>query len=74
VVVGRVVAWAACHRHVQWVNIFKPGKGTITLWENIAGTRGKQLLKLSGIPLTPVRLSSNSLCVCFYASCPAACG
>ena len=72
-VVGRV-GRVGCVSSSQWVNIFKPGKGTITLWENIAGTRGKQLFKLSGIPLTPVRLSSNSLCVCFYASCPAACG
>jgi hypothetical protein len=59
---------------VQWVNIFKPGKGTITIWENIGGARGKQLFTLSGIPLTPVRLSNNSLRVCFHASCPAACG
>jgi hypothetical protein len=43
--------------------VFKPGKGTITLWENNGGTRGKQIYQLKGIPLTPgktrVRNSSN---------------
>ena len=29
------------------------GKGTITIWENIGGTRGKQLFQLKAIPLTP---------------------
>jgi hypothetical protein len=37
----------------QWVNVFKPGKGTITIWENTGGTRGAQLYQLKGIPLTP---------------------
>ena len=33
--------------------MFKPGKGTITIYENTGGTRGKQLYQLKGIPLTP---------------------
>ena len=37
----------------DWVNVFKPGKGTITIYENTGGTRGKQLYQLKGIPLTP---------------------
>ena len=37
----------------DWVNIFKPGTGTITIWENENGKRGAQLYKLSKIPLTP---------------------
>ena len=37
----------------QWVNIFKPGKGTITVFENSGGARGTQLYTLTGIPLTP---------------------
>lgn len=28
-------------------------QGTITIWENVGGKRGKQLFLLSGIPLTP---------------------
>jgi hypothetical protein len=35
------------------VNVFKPGTGTITVWENTGGTRGAQLYQLKGIPLTP---------------------
>ena len=35
------------------VNIFKPGKGTITIWENAAGKRGAMLYSLGSIPLTP---------------------
>ena len=38
---------------LQWVNVFKPGKGTITIWENVGGTRGQQIYQLKGIPLTP---------------------
>ena len=37
----------------DWVNVFKPGIGTITVWENTGGTRGPQLYQLEGIPLTP---------------------
>ena len=37
----------------DWVNVFKPGTGTITIWENTGGKRGAQLYKLSKIPLTP---------------------
>lgn len=37
----------------DWVNVFKPGTGTITIWENVNGKRGDQLYKLSKIPLTP---------------------
>ena len=37
----------------DWVNVFKPGKGTITVWENSGGVRGKQIYQLNGIPLTP---------------------
>lgn len=35
------------------VNTFKPGKGTITAWENVGGNRGKQIYQVKGIPLTP---------------------
>ena len=37
----------------DWVNIFKPGKGTITIWENSGGKRGAKLYSLGNIPLTP---------------------
>jgi hypothetical protein len=33
--------------------LFKPGTGTITVYENTGGTRGAQLYQLKGIPLTP---------------------
>lgn len=35
------------------VNVFKPGTGTITIWENVGGKRGDQVYKLDKIPLTP---------------------
>ena len=36
------------------VNVFKPGTGTITVWENVGGTRGASpIYTLSKIPLTP---------------------
>ena len=35
------------------VNVFKPGTGTITVWENTGGTRGAVLYQKKGIPLTP---------------------
>ena len=35
------------------VNVFKPGTGTITVWENSGGQRGAVLYQLKGIPLTP---------------------
>ena len=35
------------------VNVFKPGTGTITIWENTGGTRGAVLYQKKGIPLTP---------------------
>ena len=37
----------------DWVNVFRAGTGTITLWENTGGKRGKQLFRLPKIPLTP---------------------
>lgn len=37
----------------DWVNVFKPGTGTITVFENIGGKRGPQLYQLEHIPLTP---------------------
>jgi hypothetical protein len=38
----------------DWVNVFKPGSGTITVWENVGGTRGAQpIYRLEHIPLTP---------------------
>ena len=37
----------------DWVNVFKPGSGDITIWENLAGTRGGVLYQMKGIPLTP---------------------
>jgi hypothetical protein len=33
--------------------VFKPGTGTITIWENTGGTRGAVLYQKKGIPLTP---------------------
>ena len=35
------------------MNVFKPGSGTITIYENDEGKRGAQLYSLKGIPLTP---------------------
>lgn len=37
----------------DWTNVFKPGTGTITVWENTGGKRGSQLYRLEHIPLTP---------------------
>jgi hypothetical protein len=37
----------------DWSNVFKPGTGTITIWENVGGQRGAQIFQLKGIPLTP---------------------
>jgi hypothetical protein len=37
----------------DWVNVFKPGTGTITVWENQGGKRGDKIYSQSGIPLTP---------------------
>ena len=39
-----------CRRRV---NLFKPGTGTITVYENTGGSRGAQMYQLKGIPLTP---------------------
>jgi hypothetical protein len=33
----------------DWVNVFKPGTGTITVWENQGGKRGAQLYNKSGM-------------------------
>ncbi len=33
--------------------MFKPGTGSITIWENTGGTRGAVLYSKQGIPLTP---------------------
>eukprot|EP01049_Picozoa_sp_SAG25_P000645 SAG25_NODE_23_length_22180_cov_132.152892_10_plen_61_part_00 len=41
------------HQSISGVNVFKPGKGTITVWENKAGKRGDQIYTKTGIPLTP---------------------
>ena len=35
------------------MNVFKAGRGTVTVWESSGGQKGAQLYKLSGIPLTP---------------------
>ena len=40
-------------RGADWVNVFKAGKGTVTVWESVGGTKGALLYKLTGIPLTP---------------------
>ena len=37
----------------DWVNVFKPGTGTITVWENVGGVRGAMVYRLKDIPLTP---------------------
>jgi hypothetical protein len=39
------------HRTIAPLRAF--WQGTITIWENVGGKRGKQLFLLSGIPLTP---------------------
>eukprot|EP01047_Picozoa_sp_COSAG01_P063539 COSAG01_NODE_8250_length_2856_cov_79.780921_3_plen_64_part_00 len=49
---GRV-GCVGCVSSSQWVNVFKPGSGTITVWENTGGTRGAQIFQLQHIPLTP---------------------
>lgn len=51
-VLTRCAIVASMHA-VSGVNVFKPGTGTITVWENTGGTRGAQLYQLKGIPLTP---------------------
>ena len=40
-------------QYSNWVNVFQPGVGTITIWENDNGVQGKQLYTLDHIPLTP---------------------
>ena len=35
------------------MNVFKPGTGTITVYENVGGKRGAQIYTQSKIPLTP---------------------
>lgn len=40
-------------RYSDWVNVFRPGTGTITIWENNNGVTGRQLFQLEHIPLTP---------------------
>jgi hypothetical protein len=37
----------------NWVNVFKSGSGTLTLFENIGGQRGSRVLLTKEIPLTP---------------------
>ena len=37
----------------DWVNVFKPGTGTITVYENTGGKRGAQVYTQSKLPLTP---------------------
>jgi hypothetical protein len=37
----------------DWVSVFKPGSGSITIWENLNGVRGRRLYQLEHIPLTP---------------------
>ena len=37
----------------NWVNVFKSGSGTLTLFENIGGQRGARILYTKEIPLTP---------------------
>jgi hypothetical protein len=39
-------------QHSNWVSVFKVGTGTLTLWENLNGQRGRQLFTKQ-IPLTP---------------------
>ena len=40
-------------QHSNWVNVFEPGVGSITFWENVNGVTGKMLYHLEHIPLTP---------------------
>eukprot|EP01062_Namystynia_karyoxenos_P005974 TRINITY_DN1207_c0_g1_i1.p1 TRINITY_DN1207_c0_g1~~TRINITY_DN1207_c0_g1_i1.p1 ORF type:complete len:552 (+),score=195.16 TRINITY_DN1207_c0_g1_i1:80-1657(+) len=37
----------------KWVSAFDVGTGTITVWENVGGTRGQKLLTVPDLPLTP---------------------
>ena len=37
----------------NWVNVFKSGSGTLTLFENVGGQRGARTLYSKEIPLTP---------------------
>lgn len=37
----------------DWINVFAVGKGTITVFESVAGKRGRQVFQLKGFPLTP---------------------
>ena len=40
-------------QYSNWVNVFEPGAGSITIWENTGGATGKMLYHLDHIPLTP---------------------
>jgi hypothetical protein len=37
----------------DWINVFVPGSGSITIWENVNGVRGQQVFEDDGIHLTP---------------------
>ena len=37
----------------NWVNVFKPGTGTVRVYENTGGSRGALLYTKMGVPLTP---------------------
>lgn len=37
----------------NWTSAFEVGTGAVTVWENVGGTRGAELLSVSDIPLTP---------------------
>ena len=43
------------------VNVFKPGSGTIKVWENSGGKRGELLYSLPNIPLTPGCAAASDL-------------
>ena len=52
VLVGGRLVGTDCLRACQRVPC-RPGTGTITVWENVGGSRSEPVLQLTGIPLTP---------------------
>ena len=59
-------AWKDYHfgQFSGWVDVFKVGTGTFTVWESSGGVRGAQLLK------TPIPLTPGPLVVVIKDSCP----
>lgn len=49
----------------EWTSVFKPGKGTIAVWENVMGVRGDFLyqVKVTGRHNTPRRPISLAILI-----------